>query len=68
MDIEDLEKAKEKIKQRQERFGETEASKHNLEQIDKAIEFREQNKGNPDYELSELLEPIPSRFTFTLNY
>lgn len=60
MDIEELEAEAEQIKQRQNRFGETEGSKSSLELIQKALEVKENQKGKPEYELSELLEPIPS--------
>ena len=69
MEIDELNAEAESIKKRQERFGETEMSKfkygfllllNSLDQIQKALEFKEQHKGMPEYELSELLVPIPS--------
>ena len=64
MEIDELEADALRIKQRQEKFGETDEGKRTLEHIQKAIQFKEENKGNPEYELSELLEPIHSMLYF----
>lgn len=60
MDLEDLNAEAEKIRQRQTRFGETQDSKLVLEQLEKIIEIKEKHKGVPEYELGDLLVPIPT--------
>jgi len=60
METEELQSEIEDIKKRQGRFGETEESKFNLEQIAKAIEFKVENIGNPQFELKDLFVPLPT--------
>ena len=58
MEITELQAETEQIRKRHERYGVTEESKFNLEQIQKAIEFKEKNEGNPEYELSNCFTPL----------
>jgi len=60
MEIDELQAEIDQIKQRMERFGENKQGNDNIKLIQETIDFKEENKGKPEYELTELLVPIPS--------
>ncbi|CAI2378088.1 unnamed protein product [Moneuplotes crassus] len=56
----DLQNEIDEIKKRQDRYGQTEESKSKIEQLTEAIQLIEQNKGNPEFEMSALFTPLPN--------